>query len=73
MNSSELRIMALTALQKNPDTEPENPKWDSLDKLEIITAVHDSFGDQVADVADLDNFSDLESLYQILNKHGLVS
>lgn len=73
MNSSELRILAITALQKNPETEPENPQWDSLDKLEIISAVHDAFGEKVSDLTELDNFSDFESLNEILKNHGLVS
>lgn len=73
MNSSELRSLAITALQKNPESEPENPQWDSLDKLEILTAIHDTFGEKVSDLSELDNFSDFESLNEILKKHGLVS
>jgi acyl carrier protein len=65
-------VLAVTALQKNPETEPANPQWDSLDKLEIISAIHDTFGQDVADLDDLDNFSDFESLLTILKKHNLV-
>ncbi len=73
MNASELRLLAITALQKNAETEPENPQWDSLDKLEIISAIHDTFGEKVADLDELDNFSDFESLLEILKKHNLVN
>lgn len=73
MNASQLRLLALTALHKNPDTEPANPQWDSLDKLEIISTIHDTFGEKVADVDELDNFSDLDTLREILKKHNLVN
>lgn len=72
MNASELRKLAISALQKNPETEPDNPEWDSLDKLEIISAVHDTFREKVADIEDLDDFSDFESLYKILKGNNLV-
>ncbi len=72
MNASELRLLALSALQKNPETEPENPQFDSLDKLEIISAVHDTFGEKVTDLTELDNFSDFQTLLEILKKHNLV-
>lgn len=72
MEAAELRVLAVKALQKNPETEPANPQWDSLDKLEIISAIHDTFGEEVANLEDLDNFSDFESLLAILRKHDLV-
>ncbi|GAB2823900.1 hypothetical protein GCM10027022_13150 [Alpinimonas psychrophila] len=72
MNESELRLLAVLALQKDPETEPENPQWDSLDKLEIISALHDEFGDKVASLDELDNFSDFETLLEIMKKNNLV-
>lgn len=73
MNKQEFRIFTITALQKDPSLEAENPKWDSLDKLEIISAVHDEFGEVVSTVSDLDYFEDFETLYELLKKHKIVS
>ena len=73
MDAHGLRDVALKAIGKNPAKEPENPLFDSLDKLEIITAMHDTFGDQVAGVDNLDDFSDLDSLTAILKAHGVIS
>ena len=72
MNRSSLRDFAVVSIGKDPAKESENPAFDSLDKLEIISAGHDYFGNKVANVAELDNFVDLDSLYEILNAHGLV-
>ncbi len=72
MNRTSLREFAVVSIGKDPTKESENPAFDSLDKLEIISAVHDHFGEKVADVAELDNFVDLDSLYEILRAHGLV-
>jgi acyl carrier protein len=73
MDATGLREVALKAIGKNVSSEPENPVFDSLDKLEIITALHDTFGDGVAQVDDLDDFSDLESLTAILKAHGVIN
>jgi hypothetical protein len=73
MDAPRLREVALKAIGKNPAKEPENPLFDSLDKLEIITAMHDTFGDQVAGVDNLDDFSDLDSLTAMLKGHGVIS
>jgi hypothetical protein len=73
MEAHELRAVALKAIGKDPAKEPENPLFDSLDKLEIITVLHDTFGDRVAGVDDLDDFSDLDSLTEILKAHDIVS
>jgi acyl carrier protein len=71
MDLQELRIFTAEALGKDPLTLPENPTWDSLDQLEIITNLHDRLGEKVGE-ADLDNFTDLESLAAILRERGLV-
>lgn len=72
MNIDELKIVTADALGKDPSAVSANPQWDSLDKLEIITQLHDVFGEKVNDVSDLDNFSDLESLAAILRESGLI-
>lgn len=72
MNKSELREFAIKAVGRTPEKEPENPLFDSLDKLEIISAVYDAFGDQANTIVELDNFSDLNSLYEILKASNLV-
>lgn len=73
MNKSELREFAIKAVGRNPDKEPENPLFDSLDKLEIISSVYDTFGDAANSISELDNFSDLDSLFEILKASGLVN
>ena len=72
MNKSELREFAIKTVGRTSDKEPENPLFDSLDKLEIISAVYDTFGDQANAIAELDNFSDLDSLFDILKASNLV-
>jgi len=72
MDVTELRTITAEALGKDPKTVSVNPEWDSLDKLEIITHLHDVLGDEVNSVEDLDNFNDLESLAAILRESGLV-
>ena len=72
MDVSELRTITAQALGKDPSTVPANPQWDSLDKLEIITHLHDVLADKASDVGDLDNFSDLDSLAALLRERGLV-
>lgn len=72
MDIAELRTFTAEALGKDPATAPENPEWDSLDKLEIITHLHDLLGDAASGIANLDNFADLDSLAAILRERGLV-
>lgn len=72
MDIAELKIVTAAALGKDPATQPENPEWDSLDQLEIITHLHDVFGSKAAEIEDLENFHDLESLAAILRKSHLV-
>ena len=72
MDISELRRVTAVAIGKDPATQPENPEWDSLDQLEIITHLHEVFGSKAADIEDLENFTDLESLAAVLRKSGLV-
>ena len=72
MDVTELRTLTAEALGKDPKAVPANPEWDSLDKLEIITHLHDTLGDKVNSVDGLDNFNDLESLAAILRESGLV-
>lgn len=72
MDLTELRTVTAQALGKDPASVPANPEWDSLDKLEIITHLHDVLGDKANDVGDLDNFTDLESLAAILRERGLL-
>ena len=72
MDVTELRTITAEALGKDPKTVSANPEWDSLDKLEIITHLHEVLGDEVNRVKDLDNFDDLESLAAILRESGLV-
>lgn len=72
MNASNLRELTLSTLNRNSQTEPENPVFDSLDKLEIISAIHDEFGSKVADIDGLDEFADFDGLYKILKQHNVV-
>jgi|GEM_PF-3295844 len=72
MDISELRRVTAEAIGKDPETQPDNPEWDSLDQLEIITNLHEVFGSKAADIEDLENFTDLESLAALLRKSGLV-
>ena len=72
MDITELRTVTANALGKDPASLPANPAWDSLDKLEIITHLHDVLGDKADEVSDLDNFVDLESLAALLRESGLV-
>jgi acyl carrier protein len=72
MNKKELREFAIKAVGRSPEKEPENPQFDSLDKLEIISAVYDQFGDEANSITELDNFSDLETLFVILKESNLV-
>jgi acyl carrier protein len=72
MDMTELRTITAEALGKKVEDVGANPEWDSLDKLEIITHLHDVLGDSVKDLGDLDNFSDLESLAQLLREGGIV-
>ncbi len=72
MDVTELRKITAEALGKDIATVPENPEWDSLDKLEIITHLHDVFGEKVNDIDDLDDFEDLDSLARVLRSGGLV-
>ena len=72
MDISELRRVTAVAIGKDPEAQPENPEWDSLDQLEIITNLHEIFGSKAAEVDDLENFNDLESLAAVLRKSGLV-
>jgi hypothetical protein len=72
MNIADLRIITAEALGKDPTLVPENPQWDSLDKLEIISHLHDVLGEDAQEVSDLDDFSDLESLVRLLRGSGLV-
>lgn len=73
MNKTELREFAIKTVGRTPEKEPENPQFDSLDKLEIISAVYDTFGDKANAIVELDNFSDLNSLFVILKKSNLVN
>lgn len=73
MDANVLRDLALKAIGKNPAAEVENPQFDSLDKLEIITALHDELGDAISGVDDLDNFTDLETLTNLLKAHGVIA
>ncbi len=72
MNIAELKTVTAEALGKDPNSVPANPEWDSLDKLEIISHLHDVFGASANDVSDLDNFHDFESLASLLRESGLV-
>lgn len=72
MDIVELKNVTAAALGKDPASQSENPEWDSLDQLEIITHLHEVFGSKAADVEDLEDFHDLESLAGILRKSGLV-
>jgi len=72
MDVPELRTITAEALGKDPNTVAENPQWDSLDKLEIITHLHDVLADGDKEIGDLDNFSDLESLAALLRERGFV-
>jgi acyl carrier protein len=72
MDVAELKTITAEALGKDPNTLPDNPQWDSLDQLEIISHLHDVLGDRANTIDDLENFSDLESLTEILRKSGLV-
>lgn len=72
MDVTELRKITADALGKDVVTEPENPEWDSLDKLEIISHLHDVFGESVNQIDDLDNFVDLNSLAALLSESGLI-
>ena len=72
MNITELKTVTAEALGKDPLLLPANPEWVSLDKLEIITPLHEVFGASANDVGDLDNFKDLESLASLLRESGLV-
>lgn len=73
MNKNELREFAIKAVGRSPEKEPENPQFDSLDKLEIISAVYDNFGDEANSVTELDNFYDFDSLFEILKANNLVN
>ncbi|MBU1587290.1 MAG: hypothetical protein KKH51_05020 [Actinobacteria bacterium] len=72
MDMSELRRFTIESLGKNPDTEPAVPEWDSLDRLEIITNLHDKFGDAANEIPNLENFTDLDNLGEMLRERGLV-
>lgn len=72
MDIVELHAVTARALGKDPAAVPENPEWDSLDKLEIITSLHDDFGDRFAQVTDLDGFTDLAGLAAVLRRSGLL-
>lgn len=72
MNKAELREFTIKAVGRIPEKEPENPLFDSLDKLEIISAIYDFFGDQANEIKELDDFVDFDSLYDILKGSKLV-
>jgi acyl carrier protein len=72
MDAAELKLVTAEALGKDPDSLPENPQWDSLDQLEIISHLHDVLGDRANTIDDLENFTDLESLTDVLRNSGLV-
>lgn len=73
MTKEELRLFCIKSVGRSPEKESQNPAFDSLDKLEIISALHDKFGDAAGSINDLDNFFDLDSLFDILKTHELVS
>jgi acyl carrier protein len=72
MDVAELKRVTAEALGKDPATLPENPEWDSLDQLEIISHLHDVLGARANEIDDLDNFKDLESLASVLRQSGVV-
>lgn len=72
MDIAQLKNLTSEALGKDPATVGDNPQWDSLDKLEIITHLHEVLGAEANKVDDLDNFRDLDSLAALLRGSGLV-
>ena len=72
MDVAELKKVTAEALGKDPATLPENPEWDSLDQLEIISHLHDVLGASANQIEDLENFKDLEGLASVLRKSGVV-
>ena len=72
MDVTELRRVTAEALGKDPATVPENPEWDSLDQLEIISHLHEVLGSRANEIDDLENFKDLESLTAVLRTSGIL-
>jgi len=72
MDMSELRAFTAESLGKDPATAPADPEWDSFDRLEIITNLHDLLGEAANDIPNLENFTDLESLAGLLRERGIV-
>ena len=72
MDITALRTLTAEALGKDPATAPENPEWDSLDRLEIISHLHEVLGDDVNRIENLESFVDLETLAALLKENGLV-
>ena len=72
MDIVELHAVTARALGKDPAAVPENPEWDSLDRLEIITHLHEVLGDDVNRIENLESFVDLETLAALLKENGLV-
>lgn len=73
MDEAELRKFLHHTLDSSPENETANVEWDSLEKLAIISALHDKFGSSVSNIDGLDNFDDFEGLLRILRDNNIVS
>lgn len=73
MSLDELTMLVSTALGKSPEIiARQTEDWDSLDRLEIITHLHDFLGEKANTLEGLNDFNNLDSLSEVMRKEGLV-
>lgn len=73
MSLDELTDIVSTALGKSRAViTGQTVDWDSLDRLEIITHLHDVLGEKASALEGLNDFNNLDTLAEVLRKDGFV-